>query len=256
MIAQIERFAKWGGHVSFTNVYTVRVSEMDGNYRLQAHQLCAYFQDAIACHYAERGLAAYDLQRENRTWLLVGMRIDCCGEMPRWRTRVHVEIWPRKVGRVRLYNDLIARSAAGEVMARGTSCFLIADQDTRRPVPLDRYASRLEIQREAALPGFRFARIAALEGETHALAQVVRGHDTDFNDHLNSLRALVWALEAIPRPFRVQHTLASVDIRFLQEAFSGDTVLSTVTLQGDAVYHQLLREEDGVEICTMLSTWR
>jgi acyl-CoA thioesterase FadM len=240
----------------FTDAYTVRVSEMDECYRLEAHQLCAYFQDAIACHYADLGLAAYDLQRENRTWLLVGMRIDYLDQMPVWRTRVNVEIWPREVGRIRLYNDLIARSAAGEVIARGTSCFLIADQESRRPVPLDSYAGRLEVHDEAALPGFRFRRIAAPEGETHSLAQVVRGHDTDFNDHLNSLRTLVWALEAIPRPFRERRTLASIDVRFLQEAYYGDTIVSNVTCQGDAVYHQLLREEDGAEICRMLSTWR
>jgi acyl-CoA thioesterase FadM len=240
----------------FTNAYTVRVSEMDGNYRLDAYQLCSYFQDAIACHYADRGLAAYDLQRENRTWLLIGMRIDYPGEMPRWRTRVNVEIWPREAGRIRLYNDLIARSAAGEVIARGTSCFLVADQDTRRPVPLDSYASRLEICDEAALPGVRLGRIVALDGEMHSYTQGVCSHDTDFNNHLNSLRYLLWAFEAIPRPFRKEHTLASIDVRYLQEAFYGDTVLSKATRRKDTVYHQLLREEDGAEICRMRSTWR
>jgi acyl-ACP thioesterase len=85
---------------------------------------------------------------------------------------------------------------------------------------------------------------------------VVRSHDTDFNDHLNNLRTLLWAFEAIPRPFREQHTLASIDVRFLQEAFTGDTVLSNATRQGDTVYHQLLREQDGVEICRMQSSWR
>ena len=95
-----------------------------------------------------------------------------------------------------------------------------------------------------------------MEGETHSLAQVVRGHDTDFNDHLNSLRALVWALEAIPRLSTRRRTLASIDVRFLQEAYYGDTILSSATCQGDAIFHQLVREGDGAEICRMRSTWR
>jgi acyl-ACP thioesterase len=96
----------------------------------------------------------------------------------------------------------------------------------------------------------------AQDGETHSHRQKVCSHDTDFNGHLNSLRYLLWAFEAIPRPFRKEHALASVDVRYLQEAFYGDAVLSNATRQGDTIYHQLLREEDGAEICRMLSTWR
>jgi acyl-CoA thioesterase FadM len=236
--------------------YAVRTHEMGPDYRLRPHHICSFFQDAIARHYAELGLAAYDLQRANRTWILTGMRVEYLADMPRWRTEATLELWSREVRRARLFCDFRARAESGALVAQGTSCWLIVDEATRRPLPLARAAPQIEIEAAAIWPGFRFAKIEPQQGETYSFEQVVLGDDTDFNHHLNNLRYLVLAFEALPLAFRRSHELASLDVRFLSEAFYGDRLRSTAVRSEGCVFHLLSRGEDKVEICRMRSEWR
>jgi acyl-ACP thioesterase len=236
--------------------YVVRVHEMGADYRLRPYHICSYYQDAIARHYADLGLAAYDLQRENRTWMLSAMRVDYTGAMPAWRTEVTVELWTRAIRRVRLYSDFRVTSESGERVALGTGCWLIVDQGTRRPVPLDRVASKIDVHQDAVYVNHRFRRIDLPEGEATSLAQVILQHDTDFNHHLNNLRYLVLSLEALPPEYQQKHALQTLEIGFLDEAFLGDTITSTAVRHDHTAWHRLTRGKDGMDICRMKSVWR
>jgi acyl-CoA thioesterase FadM len=70
---------------------------------------------------------------------------------------------------------------------------------------------------------------------------------------------LPWVVEAVPDQVWSACNLSNLSIQFLAECRRGQTVLSRSQLLGDddtpEVRHQLIREEDGVEVARALTTW-
>jgi acyl-ACP thioesterase len=122
-------------------------------------------------------------------------------------------------------------------------------------VPLDLVASRIEVCQDAVFPNYRTPKIVVPEGETCSVEQVVLQDDVDFNHHVNNLRYLVLAFEALPPGFRRQNALKSLEVRFLGEAFLGNTLQSVAVRQGTSVWHRLVRKEDQIDVCLMKSSW-
>jgi acyl-ACP thioesterase len=104
-------------------------------------------------------------------------------------------------------------------------------------------------------PNYRTPKIVVPEGETCSVEQVVQQDDVDFNDHVNNLRYLVLALEALPPGFRRQNALKSLEVRFLGEAFLGNTLRSVAVRQETRVWHRLVKKEDQIDVCLMKSSW-
>ena len=86
-------------------------------------------------------------------------------------------------------------------------------------------------------------------------SQVVRFDELDFNMHLNNVRYVPRALEALPENFRAGHKLLSYRIKFLREAKFGDTIVSRAVPAGNECLHVLAKSSDGAELCRMKSVW-
>ena len=88
------------------------------------------------------------------------------------------------------------------------------------------------------------------------IVQTVRFDELDFNMHLNNVRYIPRALEAIDKDYRICHMLKSYRIRFEHEAFYGDEIESILTRRGDAFTHLLRRRRDGAVLCAMETLWQ
>ena len=146
--------------MKYQQIYQVRGFEIGQDYRLKPYLLPSYFQNTMGCHFADAGLAAYDLQKEGRTWVLSDMKIDFLDQMPHWREEVLVETWNSKLKGFRVYREFtISSTDKNKLIARGTSVWLPIDESTRRPVKIDEYADRLPIHSEEHFPNFKSEKV-------------------------------------------------------------------------------------------------
>jgi len=264
--------------MKYTNTYTVRTIEMDPEYRIKPYHLCSYAQDTVASWLADMNYASYDLQKQNQSWILTGMYSNFTLDRPKWRTNLNVSIWARKIRGIQFFIDFeisglqnkdsyninsqkgtAARSTASatpKVFARGTSSWSIIDEESRRPVRRPDIAERITEVNESACPEVQLRRITAYEGPATTFSQRVHNYDIDFNGHLNSVRYMAGALEAIPVEFRTNHGITSLHIKYNREAVTGDHLTCSChpNDEHNAFYHHLYNQR-AEDAAFMNTTW-
>jgi len=264
--------------MKYTNTYTVRTIEMDPEYRIKPYHLCSYAQDTVASWLADMNYASYDLQKQNQSWILTGMHSSFTLDRPKWRTNLNVSIWARKIRGIQFFIDFeisglqnkdsyninsqkgtAARSTASatpKVFARGTSSWSIIDEESRRPVRRPDIAERITEVNESACPEVQLRRITAYEGPATTFSQRVHNYDIDFNGHLNSVRYMAGALEAILVEFRTNHGITSLHIKYNREAVTGDHLTCSChpNDEHNAFYHHLYNQR-AEDAAFMNTTW-
>jgi acyl-ACP thioesterase len=93
-------------------------------------------------------------------------------------------------------------------------------------------------------------------GKTDSTSPIlVRRSDHDFNDHVNNVHYVEWALEAVPESFRERLTTC-LDIVFRQSAHAGDELESRVEIVDDSTLrHAIVRKSDEALLATAETGW-
>lgn len=243
--------------MKFTNTYTVRTIEMDPEYRIKPYHLCSYAQDTVASWLADMGCASYHLQTENQSWILTGMYSRFNLKRPKWRTNLSVTIWTRKIrgfqyfidfeisGRQRHFFNDKQIDDQPTLFASGTSSWSIIDEGSRKPVRRPDISEKITVIEKEACPGVQIRKITPFEGPENRFSQTVHNYDIDFNGHLNSVRYMGGALEAIPLEYRRQHGITSLHIKYTKEALAGDRLTCSCYANNErrAFYHRLYNQK-------------
>jgi len=241
--------------MKYIQEYIIRGSEIGPDYRLKNHHICTLFQNTIACQFADKKLAAYDLHEHNKTWVLTNMFVDYIGLMPLWRTNVMVEVWTRSLSKIRVFNDFFIRDSQGSTIARGTSSWIIIDKSSRRPVNLMNICDCLKVTKEEALTGFNFSKYQTPdEKDFFELTHKIRSSDIDFNNHVNNIVYIELAIESIPIEIRQNKQLKSIEVRFVKEIFYKDKIKCVTVQNGGLFYHTQYNHQNEI-ICNLITNW-
>lgn len=242
--------------MKFEKTYPVRATEMSPEYRLKKYYIGMYFQECFAEYAASVGLAAFDTAKIGRTWLTSDARVDFTGQMPFWREDVKISTWVGKITPARIFVSAVAECGGAEI-ACGESVHVIADAKTHKPERSAGFAEKFGIGGGRAFPDETFGKPEIPDGADGIFetSQVVRFDELDFNMHLNNVRYVPRALEALPEKFRTERKLLSYRIKFLREAKFGDTIVSRAVPAGNECLHVLAKSSDGAELCRMKSVW-
>lgn len=166
--------------------FTVRHHEAGPDGTLRPASLFDMFQDAAAEHAEILGCGMTFLQKRSFLWVLSRIALEV-RRMPVIGETVTVETYPTGVERLFALRQFTVTDAAGDVLARATSCWLILSAETYRP-------QRIEKTLEITLPPnadkprhFAVPDRAAPPPENAAeLRYTVRASQIDVNRHLNN----------------------------------------------------------------------
>lgn len=248
--------------MKFRNTYRVRSSEITPDYEMREYYVGMYFQECFAEYAVAHKCAAPDLAKLGLTWITMGGAVKFFPPMPVWRDPVEVSAWVCEIGGVKIRTNFEA-ACGGRKIACGSTVNFIADLQTHKPQKASSVAGMLEVCKDSVdIPDHAFEKIemfdngcCASEG-MNMIVQTVRFDELDFNMHLNNVRYIPRALEAIDKDYRICHMLKSYRIRFEHEAFYGDEIESILTRRGDAFTHLLRRRRDGAVLCAMETLWQ
>lgn len=221
--------------------------------------LCHYVQEAAANHARALGLSRDAMLAHDRAWVLMRLRLQV-DRYPSWRDLVRVETWPSGIDGLFATREFVLYDADDAVLARGTSAWGVIDVKRRRPmrVPDDVYAITPP-DRTRPLQ-FASRRVPALERANHARRFDVRFSDLDLNRHVNNVRYVEWALEAVPKAVLTAQYPVDLDITFRAEITFGATVVAQaqrlVKADGTAFLHAVRRAEDDEIAVQARTQWR
>ena len=251
----LEPLRAWGlGYIE--RRFPVRSYESGVDNRLSLPSLCNYLQEIAGIHADKLGVGIHLLQKEGVTWMLSRLRLEMDGYLP-WGEELVVRTWPSGVhGRLTATRDFIGRDFGGKELFRGVSEWMTVNLAARRLVRLPEGFAALTPQGtphvELKESGGKFAAL----GRVHSRSLVrVRRSDHDFNDHVNNVHYVEWALESVPEEF-LSRKPSRLDIVFKQEAKAGEELEScTEIVSPNLLRHVISRLADGAVLATAETEW-
>lgn len=243
----------------WTDPFTVRSYEIGPDGRLTVPTLCDYLQEAAGNHATALGVATDRLLADGLAWLLARLQVEVF-RLPAWREEIAVQTWPSAADGLYAQRDFSVTDSDGDQIARATSQWFVLNVERRRPtrLPAEVLAFDLPDRPHALEPGR--APHPSLEVAEHERLFTVRRSDLDLNRHVNNVRFVEWALEAVPDEIQETRTLRSLDVQFRAESVYGDTIRSACATEessdGVALTHEVTRESDGQLLARARTVWR
>lgn len=193
-------------------------------------------QEAAACASAACGFGFQDIPRNGVCWVLSGWRFTL-SERPDWNTPLVIHTWPRSVDGIHSDREFEI-FAERRVIGRATSRWVLVDPRTghiTRITDAVRAAYPLDERRMfvSDIPSRGFPAADAAVTYTHT----VERRDLDTYHHVNNLRYLDFALEALPREV-YEHLPNTVDIVYRKQLLPG-TVLRCLYSVTEDQKHQI-----------------
>lgn len=232
--------------------YPVYTFLTDHKNKVTASNIANFLQDIAGRNAHELGWAVSDLHSGGKTWVLSRIYIEL-KELPKYREEVTVDTWPSGGERLFAYRDFVIRNDKDEVIGNARSAWVVMDLSTRRPeyVPdevkamKDKYPpSVIDIPKEKVL--------GAAENATKKDVRVRRS-DLDVNRHVNNVKFIEWAMEAIDDSYYDNHSVRTLDVVFKSEVLHTDTIESLISIDGLKTHHTILK--NGSPACFVRVEW-
>jgi acyl-ACP thioesterase len=221
--------------------------------------LCKLLQEVAAAHAEILGVGVESLIKSGVAWVLSRLHL----EIERWPTaedEIVIVTWPEAANRLYTERRFDIFDPSDQRICKVSSLWLVLDLQRRRPVRLPPQVNDRLKEHELDPEPRKFGALAEPAPIERELAFTVRRSDLDLADHVNNTSYVEWAIEAVPDEIWSSRQLAELEIHFLSECHLGQTVVSrsqaTERQSASEVRHQLIREEDTVEVARALTLWR
>ena len=240
--------------IKYSQTYFVTNADMDKDYRLKPMSAIMYFQDCFAQFLTTKQLAAFDLVDKNIIWVVTEFQFEFTDELPFWSEQITVEVWMSEITKLKMYADF-SISHNGKIFAKGTSCWLILDAISHRPVNTDIIASKLNVVKEYMLGEHKKLNWSETKEKIKNIKYTTNLGDIDFNNHVNNKSYLRLAESAADDEFKKSHFLKNITVKFIQESFLNDTLNCNAykTNEKNRFLHKI--EKNGNPVCLIESEW-
>ena len=265
----------------YRHTYTVTASDITPLYRLTPSAMLMYFQDSFARMMTISGLAAFDIVKQRRMWVITEVRIDIQPTVTYWSEDFTVELWVSELTSLRIYCDFrIVRKDNEELIASGSSQWNILNLDTKRLETTDFLAGKLVVvpelteQREQAMgttaptgsrptagggrlltachKKVRFPKPQSCDMQMEHRATRL---DLDFNFHVSNRSYFSIAMLTMPDEVLASQTLSSLVVHWLHETYLDDTLTCRMSRTDDGCFLHTLTNSEGTVVCELMSRW-
>ena len=264
----------------YRHTYTATASDITPLYRLTPNAMLMYFQDSFARLMTIHGVAAFDIVKQRRMWVITEVQMDVQPTVTFWSEDFIVELWVSELTSLRIYCDFrIIRSDNEQLIASGTSQWNILNLDTKRLESTDFLADKLTVvpelteQREPSSllewPSRDGSRRSQLMTSSHKKVRFPKPQsydmqmehhvtrlDLDFNFHVNNRAYISIAMLAMPNDVLATQTPSSAIVHWLHESYLDDVLTCRMSRTEDGSYLHTLTNTEGVVVCEIMSQWQ
>ena len=230
--------------------YFVRYSEMDYKRRLKPSAFLNFLQDT-ATNAADVGQFGYDqIVTRGLGWYLLKYHM----EFNKYPTEVQdliIKTEARGCNKLFAQRDFEVYTKEKELVARVLSYWTLVnlnDKSIVSPSSVFEVAMRKVEKRDDDLS---FNKIHPVERVDYTAEFKVRFDDIDVNGHVNNMHYIVWALETLPKEFRDNHLLKTLDIVYKKEIQYGNEILSEAQIDDNVVKIAVKNKVTDDDLCVI-----
>lgn len=221
--------------------FTIRSSEVSHKGKAKLQSICDLLQETAGNHALKLNFDISRLRENQLTWMLHRLHVQI-DRFPEWRDRIKIRTWPSSGDTLRAYRDFIIEDSDGKKLGRCLSYWLMINTKTKKPVRMPDEVLQMAPANTGHVLDIKNSRIDVNQPMQDSKLFRVRRSDLDINQHVNNVKYIEWALEALP----ANHGISEIDIEFLSECTEGEEVSSEyATAEIDKRYmHQIIRMSD------------
>lgn len=241
----------------YRNTYTSTASDITPLYRLTPNALLMYFQDSFARMMTVHHLAAFDIVKQHRMWVITEVQLDIQPTVTFWSEEFTVEIWVSELTSLRIYCDFrIVRKDNRLLMASGTSQWNILNLETKRLETTDFLADKLTVVPEMMTASHKKSRFPRMYSVDMVMEHQPTRLDLDFNFHVSNRSYVSIALLTMPDEVLASQTLSSMTVHWLRETYKDDTLTCRMSRTDDGLYLHTLTNAANEVVCELMSKWQ
>ena len=240
----------------YRHTYTATASDITPLYRLTPNALLMYFQDCFARLMTIHHVAAFDIIKQRRMWVITEVQIAIEPTDALWSEDFTVELWVSELTSLRIYCDFrIVRKADEQLIATGTSQWNILNLDTKRLETTDFLDGKLTVVPELMTGSHKKVRFPKPQSTDMQMVHRATRLDLDFNFHVSNRSYVTIALLTMPDEILASQKLTSLTVHWLHETYLDDTLTCRMTRLEDGNYLHTLTNADGEVVCEVMSRW-
>lgn len=244
----------------FKNDYVIGMEDIGRGNQATNLAILTMMEDVGSLHSASVGYGVMDIERRMRAWVILDWKVTVV-RRPYYNETIHAATWASKLDRACAYRDFELTDESGELVAVGTSRWVLMDLTLRRPVRLaGELAGLFEMEEDKnALPEeenhFRDLlnpdELTILESKEYKMER----RDIDINGHMHNLSYLDVAYEMLPQKvfeqMLQQGECNHIRIQYKKEIRSMDHVLCEYAYI-DGKHYLVMKVEDRVHTIVAL----
>lgn len=245
----------------YTHRYSLTAADMDTRYRMTPGAVLLYYQDCWARYMSSLHLAAFDVVKINRMWVITEFNAWFEEQTALWSDDIEVTVWNSEAGTLRLYAEFRVQRSDGVEVAHGYGCWTLLDTQAHRLAPFTPLLPQLPLLQQFTSDTHRKRRFSTEGKQIQQITHRVNPINLDFNGHVNNRTYLGIAMQSADEAFLDTHAIRCLTIHWLRETFLGDTLQCTLFLipddMGEQVYHYIhtIARNDAEIAAQVYSEW-
>lgn len=235
-------------------VYPLRYYEMDHQMVLKPSALLNFLQDMATVNAEKNGFGYSFTSQKNYGWFLIKYHMEF-ENYPEHLDDILIKTEARGATKLFASRDFeIWTTDETKCLGRVISDWFLLDMDKKeilQPLKVFDFMNKVE-KRDDDL---KFKKIIAPETFDTQQEFKIRYDDIDVNQHVNNSNYIVWAFETLPREFRANHKLKTLDILYKKEVSFGHNIISKLKTENNTTYHVLTNKETNEDLCLLEAQW-
>lgn len=228
----------------YTHNYSLTAADMDTRYRMTPNAVLLYYQDCWARYMSCLHLAAFDVVKQNRIWVITEFNAWFEQQTALWSDEIQVTVWNSEVGALRLYAEFRVHRADGVEVAHGYGCWTLLDTEAHRLAPMTPFQPQIPVLPEVTSETHKKRRFPTDGTPLQQIEHRVNPINLDFNGHVNNRTYLSIAMQTVSADFAQNRQLRSLTIRWLRETFLGDTLICRMYDTANNTYLHVISKDD------------
>lgn len=240
----------------FERDYFIHYYDSDLKRRATISSLMRYFEDIAVLHSEEVKLGIDYYMNHHVVWMLYKWDIRI-NRLPMFKETIKVRTIATSLKSFHAYRYFDILNEQGDQIVTANSMWLFINTDTKKPIKITEDMFQGYDVDPDNMAELEIGEIGMFEHADTAKEFNVRYNDIDTNKHVNNIKYVDWALEAVPEEILLNYSLARLKVNYRKEIGYGSKITSAAGIERGAstakCIHQI-SSGDAV-LCLLESDW-